>query len=221
MRIAILGASGKTGQHVVREGLARGHEIVGVCRPSSVPKLNEFADRITVVPGMTNDREVVRQAVEGCDGVITVIIAPSRFSKYASETVTAALEEAPKARHVFTGSDGASAIRPGERRNLVRWLEMFIGVPIGFVTGIANVVDMHRATRVIYDSPGRWTVVRPPWLKEGESEGPPAVGKLGDKHIGGSIRRVDFARYMLDALEDESLVGEAPAIGRTREPKVR
>ena len=34
-------------------------------------KLDPFKGRITVIPGATNDREVIRKAVAGCDGVLT------------------------------------------------------------------------------------------------------------------------------------------------------
>ena len=30
--------------------------------------------RITVIPGATNDREVIKKAVAGCDGVLTVLV---------------------------------------------------------------------------------------------------------------------------------------------------
>ncbi len=43
-------------------------------REQSVPKLDRFTSRITIVPGATNDREVIRQAVAGCDGVLTVLV---------------------------------------------------------------------------------------------------------------------------------------------------
>src|SRR5690349_22287695 len=74
MKVCVVGASGKTGKYIVQHALDRGYEVVGVCREQSVPKLDEFAGRITVVPGATDDREVIKQAVAGCDGVITVLV---------------------------------------------------------------------------------------------------------------------------------------------------
>ncbi len=62
MRVCIVGASGKLGRYMVQHALDRGYEVVGVCREKSVGKLDAFEGRITVVPGATNDREVVAQA---------------------------------------------------------------------------------------------------------------------------------------------------------------
>ena len=49
MRVAVIGASGKTGVNVVRAAVNRGDEVVGVCRESSVHRLAESRghDRLT------------------------------------------------------------------------------------------------------------------------------------------------------------------------------
>jgi putative NADH-flavin reductase len=74
MRVCIVGASGKLGQCMVQHALDRGYEVVGVCREESVEKLDAFKERITVVPGATNDREVIKRAVAGGDGVLVVLV---------------------------------------------------------------------------------------------------------------------------------------------------
>ena len=72
-RICIVGASGKLGRYMVRHALDRGYEVIGVCRQRSVGKLDAFKGRMSVIPGATNDREVIRKAVAVCYGVLTVL----------------------------------------------------------------------------------------------------------------------------------------------------
>ncbi len=102
MKVCIVAASGKLGRYMVQHALDRGDEVVGVCREQSVGKLDAYKGRITVVPGATDDREVVERAVEGCDGVLVVFV-PRGDHHYASGTAQAVLDYAtPGARLVFS-----------------------------------------------------------------------------------------------------------------------
>jgi len=65
MRVCIVGASGKLGQYMVQHALDRGYEVVGVCREQSAAKLDGFTGRITVIPGATDDREVIQDSGGG------------------------------------------------------------------------------------------------------------------------------------------------------------
>ena len=73
-KVCIVGASGKLGQYMIQHALAHGYEVVGVCRESSVEKLAAYQDRISIVPGKTNDRATIQKAVSGCDGVLLSLI---------------------------------------------------------------------------------------------------------------------------------------------------
>ena len=87
---------------MIQHCLDREYEVVGVCRAQSVGKLDAFKDRITIVTGATNDRDVIQRAVAGCDGVLTVL-APWGIQQYSSGTAQAVLDFAqPGARLVFS-----------------------------------------------------------------------------------------------------------------------
>ena len=212
-RVCIVGASGKLGQYMVQHALDRGYEVVGVCREQSVPKLERFKDRITIIPGATNDRDVIRRAVQGCDGVLTVL-APWGIQRYASGTAQAVLDFAePHARLAF--SCGWHITRDG--KDVYSWkLRAFVKV-FGWIARMLRVVELDdqvEACDRIFASDRAWTVVRGSDLEEGPSEGLP----VWSRHVGDPIlesnrtRRIDFALFMVESLRNDALIQEAPAI---------
>ena len=213
MKVCIIGASGKLGQYMVRHALERGYEVVGVCRERSVEKLAEFGDRIILVPGPTNDAAVIREAVRGCDGVLTVLV-PWGVEGYATGTAQAVLDHAPPgARLVF--SCGWHISRDGQ--DVYPWkLRAFVALfgRLAKLARFADIEDQVEACRRIFESDTRWTVVRGSDLEEGESQGLPAWSRhVGDPILDSNLtRRVDFALFMVHALTDDELIREAPAI---------
>ena len=213
MRVCIVGASGKLGQYMVQHALARDYEVVGVCREESVGKLDAFKGRITVVPGATNDREVIKRAVAGCDGVL-VVMTPRGVHGYSTGTAQAVLDYAPPgARLVF--SCGWHITRDGQ--DVYSWklkALVKIGGPLARLARFADLDDQVEACRRIFASDTHWTVVRGSDLEEGESQGLP----VWSRHVGDPIlasnrtRRVDFALFMVEALANDELIHEAPAI---------
>ncbi len=212
-RVCIIGISGKLGRYMAQEALDRGYEVRGVCRPESVGKLVDIADRITVFPARTDDAEVVAEAAKGCDGVLTVLV-PWGVNDYASGTARAVLENAePDARLVF--SCGWHISRDGQDVYSMK-LKMIVAV-FGRVAKwlrAADLDDQVRATDMIFASDRDWTVVRGSNLEEGPSEGLPVWAEhVGDPLLAANItRRVDFAKFMVHALTDDALIRQAPAI---------
>jgi hypothetical protein len=219
MKVCIVGASGKLGQYMVQHALDRGYEVVGICRPESVGKLERFTDRISIVPGKTNDRDVIKRAVAGCDGVLTVL-APWGIQQYSSGTAQAVLDFAePGARLIF--SCGWHITRDGQDVYSLKLKTMVKGFGwIGRVTRFAELDDQVEACRRIFASNTRWTVVRGSDLEEGESQGLPVWSQhVGDPLLKSNLtRRVDFALFMVEALENDALVHEAPAIVGCKTP---
>ena len=219
MKVCIVGASGKLGRYMVRHALDRGYELVGVCREKSTRKLDAFKGRITIFPGATNDRAVIKQAVAGCDGVLCVLV-PWGTHHYSSGTAQAVLDFAqPGARLIFSCGwhitrDGKDVYPPSLLREekLARWVTK--------VVPFADIDDQIEACRRIFASDTRWTVVRGSDLEEGESQGLP----VWSRHVGDPIltsnktRRTDFSLFMVEALKNDALVREAPAIVGCRTP---
>lgn len=211
--VCIVGASGKLGQYLVQHALDRGCEVVGVCRERSVGKLDRFRGRITIVPGDTNDRAVIRKAVAGCDAVLTVLV-PWGVRQYSTGTAQAVLDYAPPgARLIF--SCGWHITRDGH--DVYSWkLKALVTIfgALARLVRFADLDDQVEACRRVFASDTRWTVVRGSDLEEGESQGLPVWSRhVGDPILESNLtRRVDFALFMVNAVEDDGLVREAPAI---------
>jgi hypothetical protein len=198
---------------MVQHALDRGYEVAGVCREESVGKLDGFMGRITVLAGATNDPEVIKRAVAGCDGVLVVLV-PRGVHGYATGTAQAVLDHAPPgARLVF--SCGWHITRDGQ--DVYSWkLKALVNVagPLARLARFADLDDQVEACKRIFASDTRWTVVRGSDLEEGDSQGLP----VWSRHVGDPIlksnrtRRVDFALFMVEALQNDELVHEAPAI---------
>ena len=212
-KVCIVGASGKLGQYMVQHALDRGYEVVGVCRERSVNKLDSFKGRITIISGATNNRDVIKKAVTGCDGVLTVLV-PWGVQQYSSGTAQAVLDYAhPDARLIF--SCGWHITLYGQdvySRSFKAVLKAFSW--IGRLFRAVEIDDQVEACRRVFNSETRWTVVRGSSLEEGESQGLPVWSQhIGDPILKSDItRRVDFALFMVEALKNDELIYEAPAI---------
>jgi hypothetical protein len=101
----------------------------------------------------------------------------------------------------------------------LRWFVAAFG-RVARLLRFADIDDQVEATRRVFASDARWTVVRGSDLEEGESEGLP----VWSEHVGDPIlasnrtRRVDFALFMVEALSDDELVHKAPAIVSRKSP---
>ncbi|MEO9524933.1 MULTISPECIES: NAD(P)-dependent oxidoreductase [Pseudomonadota] len=212
-KVCIVGASGKLGRYMIQHALNRGYEVVGVCREKSVSKLDDFKERITIIPGATNDREVIKKAVSGCDGVLTVLV-PWGVQQYSSGTAQAVMDFAdPGARLIFSCGWHISL----DGKDVYSWkLKALIAVFGGLARlfRLVELDDQVEACRRIFASDTKWTVVRGSDLEEGESQGLPVWARhVGDPILESNLtRRVDFALFMVEALENDELIHQAPAI---------
>src|SRR3954468_2362027 len=182
MRICVVGASGKLGRYMVQHALDRGYEVVAVCRDKRVGKLAAFDGRINIVPGATDDREVIKGAVAGCDGVLVVLV-PRGVHGYSSGTAQAVLDHAqPGARLVF--SAGWHITRDGQ--DVYSWrLKTLVNVGgrLARLPRFADLDDQVEACRRIFASDTRWTVVRGSDIEEDDSQGLP----VWSQHVGDPI----------------------------------
>ena len=120
-------------------------------------------------------------------------------------------------RAVGTSRATARTCTPWKLKAIVK-----VAGPLARLARIADLDDQVEACRRVFESDTRWTVVRGSDLDEGESQGLPVWSRhVGDPILASNItRRVDFALFMVRAIENDELVHEAPAIVGCQTPSV-
>ena len=148
------------------------------------------------------------------------MLVPRGVHGHSTGTARAVLDHAePGARLVF--SSGWHISRDG--KDVYPWrLKALVNVfgPLARLVRYADLDDQVEACRRVFASDTRWTVVRGSDLEEGESQGLPVWSlHVGDPILASNLtRRIDFALFMVEALENDELVQEAPAIVGRQSP---
>lgn len=215
--IAIVGASGKLGRYLIEESLLQGYRVTAICRPQSIAKLWLWEGIIDIIPSYSDDQEILAKVLADVDVVLTVMVCWG-MKGYATNTVEAVLKGAPEtARLIF--SSGWHISRDGLDKYPLS-LHCFVRVfgAVARCLRIADIRDQERAARRIFESDRPWTLVRASDLEEGESEGMPVWAEhVGDVRIQHNrLRRMDFAKFMVAAINDKALLQKAPAIASAK-----
>src|SRR5215213_2661245 len=89
MKVCVVGASGKLGLHGAARARSRPRGRRRVPRGKR-RQARRVQGRMTIVPGATDDTEVIKRAVAGCDGVLVVLV-PRGVHGYSTGTAQAVL----------------------------------------------------------------------------------------------------------------------------------
>jgi putative NADH-flavin reductase len=198
MKIAVIGAAGRTGKEVVRQALDRGHEVVAVAR--SPHKLDLAGDGLTVVAADVRDADALAAAVVGADAIVTTFGAaagrePTDLYSAGITNVLAAMDgHGIRRLAVISASPaGPRAEQPAALRLLVLpILDRFFG---------AAYADLRRMETVLARrSDLEWACLRPPRLLDR-----PATGayRLDPKPLprARSLTYPDLATALLDCVD--------------------
>jgi putative NADH-flavin reductase len=206
MRIAVIGATGRTGAPLVHQLLQRGHEVTALVRNPA--KLGETASGVRVVAGSSTDPTAVADLVRGVDAVVSAL-GPTKGGEPHVVTATAkALIEAMGAAGVrrFVGVSGAGIDVPGDAKGTRdKAISFIIRTTGGDVA--RDKVDEYA---VWAGSDLDWTLVRPPRLLDGEPKG--RVGHDAHRPGKSSIRRADLAAFLVDVVEQALYPMQAPFV---------
>ncbi len=206
----MIGATGRTGQPLVRELLTRGRTVTVLVRdPARHPSPDPT---VRVVTGSSDDPGALAVLLHGADAVISALGPTGKDATLHQRTAAALIETMNDAGvRRFIGVSGAGIDVPGDQKNLPNKAISFLIQRLGG----AVVADKPAEHRAWADSDLDWTLVRPPRLTT-----KPGTGVL-EHHPTRSTRstsmsREDLAHFLVEVLEQNLYVHAAPFTATAR-----
>lgn len=215
MKILLLGATGRTGKHVVDEALRQGHELgCLVRRPEAIHVQHP---KLTIYKGSPEKLGDLEKVIEGCEVVISVLNisrksdfpwAPLRTPEtMLSDFMTNLIKLSQT--HVIKRVIACSAWGVSEtKRFLPPWFVWLINHSnVGFAYR-----DHERQEEILMKSLLPWTIVRPTGLTNSKRNQEVIESYNNVPKPNFTIGRRSVAKYLIDAINNEALIRKAPVI---------
>jgi putative NADH-flavin reductase len=219
MKILILGATGRTGQHLLEQALQRGHLVHILVRDKS--KVAFHTSNLTIFQGSPLDKMALENAMKGCEAVLSALNV-SRTSDWPwsklrspkdilSSVMKNLIELMPTCsirRLIFISAWGVAETK----KDIPGWFRWFIdNSNIGYpYLDHENQEELARKTTL------EWTAVRPAGLTNGRKIKKVKLSFNNDPKPNWLINRKSVASFMLDILEKNLYTRQSPVISRSK-----
>ena len=201
MRLIVFGATGKTGQHVWRKALDRGHDVTAFARS---PHKIERAAGLRVAQGDVMDATAVADAVAGHDAVIEALGSKNLRDRTTLATGTRNVVDG-MTRHGVERLVVLSAAGVGES-----WGQVPLLARVLFSTLLRNILADHTAQEALVRASSiDWTIVRAAILHDGPASKNVTATKTGKM---GRIARADLAAFLVKEARDGAYSRQTVAV---------
>jgi len=197
VKVALYGATGKSGSRILKELISRGHQVIAIARnPSKVPQPE---GSVSVRQDDLSDPQKIAAAVEGADAVVSAYAPPPDDSDAivgVTQRQVEALNPGKKTRLVVVGGAGGLNVAPGVTLVDSGYLpEAYLPIARAHV----------KALDVLKASGSDWTYLAPAaYFEPGERTGKFRLGKdelIADAQQQSRISMEDYAIALVDELE--------------------
>lgn len=207
MKLAIFGATGRTGKPLLEQALKAGHEVTVLVRTPS--KLTIQNPKLTVMQGDAMNQDDVDKAVQGSDAVISVIGqakgSPRDMQTVAITNIITSMNKYGVKRLVSL--TGAGVDDPHDRPKFAhRLIKLALKLLSGHV-----LKDAENHAEAIRKSNLDWVIARGPMLNEGPYTGNYRVGWVG-VNTGSRISRADLADFLLKQTTNITYLRQLPMV---------
>ncbi|PKJ54563.1 SDR family oxidoreductase [Bacillus sp. SN10] len=204
-KIAILGANGKAGKILVNEALEKGYQVKILTRNSTnTERINK---NIETIIGDARNFSTIQDLLQGCSAVINAVGQPKNES-YIFSTVTKHILEAMKESKIkrYILISGGSLNVTGDQKRMVNK----IGATLFKLFLPKMMQDKYKELQIIQNSEVDWTIVRLPFVIEGNG-----IGNIKESLVdmpGIKIQNGDIAPFVIKQINSDRYVGKCPFI---------
>jgi putative NADH-flavin reductase len=207
MKITLFGATGRTGQKILKQALDKNHEITAYVRNPDKIKINH--KNINIIEGELYQKEKLESAIKGSDVVMSALgpvkNSPKDIMQNTAREITDSMKKQNVKRLIWQTGAGVrdKDDEPSISRDIIRFIMKIISGSV--------LKDSEAAYNIIKSSGLDWTVVRVPMLKDGSKEGGYTANFTPPKPK--PLSREDVAEFMLKQCVDNDFIKKAPIIG--------
>ena len=208
--IALFGATGRTGKHVLDQALDAGYHVRALARRPAA--ISRRSDRLLVIEGDVLDRTAVAETVRGADVVVSVFGqvkgSPPTLQTEGTQLIVDAMETGDIRRIISLSGGGLPAEgydKPKLADVIIRSLLKLLAPQV--------LADAKGHLEVLERSGREWTVVRGPRLTDAPATGTYRVGWVG-VDASTQIARADLARFILTQIDDRTFIQQLPFVSR-------
>ncbi|XP_045891212.1 flavin reductase (NADPH)-like isoform X3 [Micropterus dolomieu] len=216
MKIAVLGATGQTGQYLVNQALQQGHTVTAIVRNPG--KLTVQHDNLKVVEADIFSAETLETHFKGQDAIMSCLGFPASFFSAVTgytasmNAMIRAMREA-RVNRIITMTSWYTDPNSGTQSS---YLIRFLLLPI-IRSVLTNMHEMEQSLQKTEDI--NWTVVRPPGLKNLPASAEEFLTHEGyfvpdssGRPAGSAVGRGDVARFMLSLLNSNAWIKKGVAM---------
>ncbi|VVE49764.1 3-beta hydroxysteroid dehydrogenase [Pandoraea morbifera] len=208
--IALFGATGPTGKHIIEEALKQGYRLSVYTRDSK--KLASFAGRVEIVVGDLQDPSAIAKCVQGADAVISALgpnslkVQGDKPIMHGLTHIIAAMKHAGVRRLIQISTAAYRDPRDGTDFKTHAFALLFR------VIARKGYEDIKATGELVANSDLDWTLVRIPNLKDRHADGSVDVGWYGKTKLSTSLSRGNLAKFLVAQVTDKQFVRAAPGI---------
>jgi putative NADH-flavin reductase len=201
MNLLLIGATGRTGRHVLAQGAQRGHKVLALVREQSETKDLLGATIATGDPRSVKD---IKRLLTDQDAVVSCLGQKTSDDKFLLEQSSASLIDALNQSKISRCLVVSQGLLSASRSPLVALLRLILA---------RHVTDSTAMERNIIASNLDWTIVRPPRLLDGGQQNGYSSALNSQPKTGSSMQRADLAAFILDAIEQQQFIKAIVGVG--------